>query len=551
MSEQCQICFASAAQWEADSLEDHIVNAHGGDEPSVRAIYGDEFAYLFGDADDAPEADGPDDSGRNGGDSGGPPAGNGIGDTGGAGAAAGGGAGAVDDEMYGRKWFLVGVGGAGNNIVDAVLMRRDTLSRNHEDRARIWEGGLAGYGLLNTNIAELEQTYYAKELKQYSRNDLLSNSIIGFGKHGYSGMGYRWSNGAKVAEADFADGANPFRDRWDMTQQDIRDAQAIMMVHSVTKGTGCGATPVITDKIREHVLEDDLVIDKAILSSVVIPSEGGKQSEVGGRAKTNGVVGLARISRAADALIPFNNDHLRLASKDITPRIDNLDRYNPPEYVDLNKPLVAFLEAFTMSSTPQLTDQDATMTIRGSVFDVADSFRLVEDKYPHDMDADERPAVVLAPALGRLRSNDINESSLELLARNTILQNRLADFDPSTAWGGNFMVYGPEEKMEEVSAYVTDGTLQSILNGEEFLDSANTAGVETVDVQVNQLVIPYLDDVFMWGTLWNPRMPSLESMYDHAKRLKDEGQTSQAEDLREVWGEVESLFSCLGRDNML
>ncbi|GAA0203559.1 cell division protein FtsZ [Halobaculum roseum] len=545
MTESCEICFTAPADWEEDSIEEHVLNAHGDAQPSVRAIYGDRFAHLFEegtgeDGDGAGGADAPD----------APAGGDAPTDLGGAEDL---GPVSMDDdgEMYGRKWFLIGIGGAGNNIVDAVLMRRDTLARNHEDRARIWQGGLAGYGLLNTNIAELEQTYYTKELKEYSRNDLLSNSIIGFGKHGYSGMGYRWSNGAKVAAADFADGSNPFRDRWDMTSQDIRDAQAVMLVHSVTKGTGCGATPVIAEKLREEVQESGLVIDQAILSSVVIPSEGGQQSAVGGRAKTNGVIGLSRISRSADAIIPFNNDHLRRASTDIEPRIEGIDQYNPPEFADLNKPLVAFLEAFTMSSTPQLTDRDATMSIRGSVFDVADSFRLVEDKYPHDMAPEERPAVVLAPALGRLRSDDISRSSLELLARNTLLQNRLADFDPSTAWGGNFMIYGPEEQMSDVSEFVTDGTLQEILNGDEFLDAGSRSGVETVDVQLNQLVIPYLDDVFMWGTLWNPRMPSLESMYEHAKRLKDEGQSVQAEDIRDVWNEVQPLFDCLGRSNML
>lgn len=534
MPDKCEICFTSESQWNADSLEEHIRTTHAGDEPSVSAIYGDRFAHVFGE--EAGEGDGDDEVTET------EPDEPGLGETG---------LSEPDEEMYGRKWFLIGIGGAGNNIVDAVLMRRDTLARNHEDRARIWQGGLAGYGLLNTNIAELEQTYYAKELKSYSRNDLLSNSIIGFGKHGYSGMGYRWSNGAKVAAADFEDGANPFRDRWDMTSQDIRDAQAIMLVHSVTKGTGCGATPVIAEKIREEVQESGMVIDQAILSSVVIPSEGGHQSEFGGRAKTNGVVGLARISRTADAIIPFNNDHLRRASADIQPRIEGIDQYNPPEFADLNKPLVAFLEAFTMSSTPQLTDQDATMSIRGSVFDVADSFRLVEDKYPHDLEASERPAVVLAPALGRLRSDDISEANLELLARNTILQNRLADFDPATAWGGNFMIYGPEEQMADVSEYVIDGTLQDILNSDQFLDADTRSGVETVDVQVNQLVVPYLDDVFMWGTLWNPRMPSLDAMYNRAEQLKNDGGSVQAEHLRDVWNEVESLFDCLGRANML
>ncbi|MFB6126917.1 MAG: cell division protein FtsZ [Halolamina sp.] len=542
MTEECEICFTPAPDWQADSLEGHIREVHVNDEASVRAIYGGRFGHVFDASGEAP-ADAAADDGHEDEDDGVVPGGTTdipVGDDA-----------ADDDELYGRKWYAIGVGGAGNNIIDAILMRRDTLLRNDEDRARIWRGGLAGYGILNTNIAELEQTYYARELKEYSRNDLLSNAIIGMGEHGYSGMGYRWSNGAEVAATDFEDAGNPFRDRWDIKQQDVRDAQAIMLAHSVTKGTGCGSTPVIVDRLRDEVLNDDGVIGKAVLSTVVIPSEGGKQSDIGGRAKSNGVVGLARLSQSVDAVIPFNNDHLRRASTDITPRIDALEEYNPPEYADLNKPLVAFLEAFTMSSTPQFVDRDATMTVRGSVFDVADSFRLVEDKYPSEMDTDEQPAVVLAPALGRLHSEEISRSNLELLARNTLLQNRLADFDPSTAWGGNFMIYGPAEKMERVSSFVNDGTVQRILNGEEFLDSTESQSVESIDVQLNQIVIPYLDDVFMWGTLWNPRMPALEEMYEHTRQLKEEGGTRQAENLRETWDDVEKLFSCLGRENLL
>lgn len=528
MPEQCKICLTSSADWVSEDLEGHIRAEHGDNEASVRAMYDDRFEHVF-DGSGEPE----------------PP-------TGGTETVPQVQAEQVTtgDEVFGKKWFIIGVGGAGNNILDALLMRRDTLLAANEDRAQIWRGGLAGYGILNTNIAELEQTYYAREEQGYSRNELLANSVIGVGVHDYGGMGYRWSNGAKVAAADFEEDPDPFTERWDMSRQDIQDAQAVMLLHSVTKGTGCGSTPVLAEKLREEILTDDRVIDKPLLSGVVIPSEGDKQSTVGGRAKTNGVVGLARIARATDAIIPFNNSLLRDASQDITPRIDGLAQYNPPKFAELNKPLVAFIEAFTMSSTPQFMDSDATMSIRGSVFDVADSFRLVEDKYPASVPKDDRPAVVLAPALGRLHASDISEDELELLVLNTLEQNRLADFDPSTAWGGNFMLYGPEEKMQQVSPYVTDGRLQELINSEPFLDAGNTSGIETVDVQINQLVSPYLDDVYMWGMLWNPEMPALSGMYDHAKRLSDEGQSEQAQNVREIWDQVEALFEHLGRENM-
>jgi hypothetical protein len=544
---RCKICSLPEDQWGESSLDEHIIGQHGDERAAIKAVYRDRYERLFEDGEPAVNTDTNGTAGGDGVDEDEPAD---VDDTGAAdvGAPSGTDPG-FDTGSYGKKWFMIGVGGAGNNIVDAVLMRRDTLRRNDEERAVIWEGGLAGYGILNTNIAELEQTYYAQQEREYSREELLMNSIIGQGSHGYQGMGRRWDLGRKVMESDFEDGRNPFRERWDMNPQQIRDAQALMFVHSVTKGTGCGATPVLADRVREEVLNDDFVISKALLSSVVIPSAGTNGSHASGKARVNGVVGLARISEAVDAIIPFDNERLDAAGTDIRPRIDGLEEYNPPHYADLNRPLVAFLEAFTMSSTPQFVKQDASMNIHGDVFDVADSFRPVEDKYPLDLVGDTRPAVVLAPVLGRARGDQMDLSQLETLASNALYQNRLAKFDPETAWGGTFLLYGPEEKMEQVSDHVASGAFRELLAGEDFLDAGHQPGTESVDIHVEQLVTPALDDVYLWGTLWNPRMPSLEDMYDHAKEIK-EGNTEQAANVQDVWDQVEPLFSCLGRENM-
>lgn len=531
MSEKCKLCDAEAADWDGETLDEHLLANHT--ETEIRIMYEERHERLFSDGDPVID-DGPDEP---------EPSDDSFADE----------SDGVDPfgDTQGRKWFVIGVGGAGNNIVDAILMRRDTLLRNDEDRAAIWQGGLAGYGILNTNIIELEETYYAQEEKGYDRNALLTNAIIGVGEHDYVGMGRRWIAGKEVMEKDFEDGPNPFVERWDMNEQHLQDAQAIMFVHSVTKGTGCGSTPVLADRIRTDVLNDDRqsVLSKALFSSVVIPSAEGKRSNFGGRSRTNGVVGLARISRAVDAIIPFDNERLDAAGTDVSPRIDGIERYNPPQYADLNKPLVAYLEAFTMSSTPQFVDQEATLSVRGEVFDVSDSYLPVVDKYPLDMAEERRPAVVLAPVLGRARGSTITASQLETLISNALFQNRLARFDPKTAWGATFLLYGPEEKMRDAATLVSDGVFDDIVGGEEFLDVTRTSGTESIDIYVDQLVIPYVDDVYLWGALWNPRMPSLERMYEHAAEIKD-GNSRRAKNLQEVWEQVEPLFSCLGRENM-
>lgn len=529
---RCKICRKPEEDWEEGDLDDHLRAAHVDEPAAVRTVYSDRYERVFGDG----AAD------LGGGAADGDPAGDGADTPDG-----------LDnefDDTYGKKWFVIGVGGAGNNIVDSILMRRETLRERNDPRARIWEGGLAGYGILNTNIAELEQTYYTQEVKGYSRTDLLSNAIIGQGVHNYQGMGRRWDHGKKVMEADFEDGNNPFQTRWDMSPQQLRDAQAIMFIHSVTKGTGCGATPVLAEKTRELLHDDDFVISKAFLSSVVLPQQNSPEMEYGGKATINGVVGLAQLSSAVNAIIPFDNGRLDSVEKDIRPDVDNIEQYIPGHYAHLNKPLIAFLEAFTMSSTPQFVEREATMSIHGDVFDVADSFRPVEDKYPLDRNAKHRPAVILAPILGRARGEQVSESMLETLASSAFYQNKLAKFNPQTAWGGTFLLYGPEEKMQKVSNFVSDGTFQSIIGNEDFLHTADKPGVESIDIHVEQLVTPALDDLYLWGTLWNPEMPSLNQMYEHAREIKEHAGSAQGQNLREIWDQVDPLFSCLGRENM-
>jgi hypothetical protein len=534
MSETCKICVSSRGEWDHDTLENHIAHEHRDEPKSVEQVYPDLYEPIFVEErywED--EAEGTDEEPLPGG-------GNGNGTT-------------ADGETefglssVGKKWYIIGVGGAGNHIVDAILLRRNTLADENEDRVRIWEGGLAGAGVLNTNVAEIEETYYAQEEKGYNRHDIVANCIIGQGVHNYAGAGYRWDHGRDFVLADFEDGGNPFQERWDMNPVELRDSQAIMFVHSVTKGTGCGSTPVIAEKLREAVLDDDKVVGKPIFSSVVIPSEYADRS---GRAMVNGVIGMARTAANVDAIIPFDNRKLREATQDIEPRIHDVDRYNPPEFADLNKPLVAFLEAFTMSSIPQVVDQDTDLSVRGEVFDPADSFRPVQDKYPFDPDRAYNPAVVLAPVLGKIHANSFDRSKLQMLARKALFQNKLADFDPTTAWGGTFLIYGPEEKMSKVAPLVNDGVLTEVLGSSDFLDRDNVAGVETVDIHTHQLVTPYLDDIYLWGTLWNPEMPSLEEMYEHALTMKQDGNSQLSAGVREVWDQVEPLFDCLGRKNM-
>jgi hypothetical protein len=453
----------------------------------------------------------------------------------------------------GEKWLMIGIGGAGNNIMDALLMRRDTLKRSNDPLGQVWDQGLAGYAGLNSNINELTDTYYAQIDREFSKQQLLQNSMIAYTFHNHQGAGRRWQVGRRLMQVDFEDERNAIRDRYAFSQKDIEASQAVMLIHSVTKGTGCGATPVLAENIRDMTqsrsdLLADVGVSKPILSSVVLPSA----DEFGSNEMVRGAVGMSYLSEAVDGIIPFDNEQLGSIQTDLEIEIDesNLKAFNPPDYVDINKLIVAFLEAFTMSSTPNVHDEQATESINGETLDVPDIFRPVEGKYPADDDREFRPAVVMAPVLGRLHGSSFEPSKLDLLVRNALLQGQLTAFDPGTAWGGTFMIYGPEDKMDEVMPLVNTGELKDILGREEFLDRGSTHGGETVDIYTSQLVVPHLDGVYLWGLVWNPKMPSLEKMYQETKRLKEQANSDQAETLRDRWHMIEPLFSSLGRENM-
>jgi hypothetical protein len=433
-----------------------------------------------------------------------------------------------------QKWFMIGVGGAGNRLVDAVLKRHKSLVDSDDESANVWESGLGGWLMLNTNDADLAETFYVDEMG-YEDTELHQVMIIGRGEHGYDGAGRAWSNAHEWANADFADGDNPFTERWGGDGYDwdrVLNAQAILLLHSVTKGTGCGATPVIANKLRTKL--EEAGVDPTMYSATILPKEQHFSANI-----ENGAVGFCRITQAADAIIPFNNDEL---ADSAGIGIDYGDHGKPnPVHKRRNKAFVSFLELFTSSSVKQHLG-----SVYGDDFDVMDPYVPFAKKYSEAYDADRTPGVVLAPALGKTDNiGGSAEETFHFLATSALQYNPMADFDPSTAWGGNFVVVGPQRHIEDL--HRQGGELVETLEREEFLDSADT---HDVDTYTHFLYNEHLDDVYLWCTLANPKMDRLNRMRDRADSLRDSSQ-QEASYIESIWGNhVEPLFEHLGRENI-
>lgn len=448
--------------------------------------------------------------------------------------------------LSGEKWYLIGVGGAGNRIADSILHRRESLKDKSHPLSSVWESALTGFSMLNSNRGDLTNTVFYQEMNpDIDRNNLINNNMIGVGhaENDYTGCGRDWSLGKEFIENDFEDDDNPIRDAsgYDIEPDKLVQSQAVMITTSVTGGTGCGAAPVLARKIKNL----DMGKNKTVLGSVILPSE--EKGEDGPIIRSNGCTGAARMSRFTDAIMVFENDKLEEANPELD-QIEGLERY--PKYEDKNNAITKYFEIFSMASIDD-------PKVRGDDFDINDALRPINRRRPQDdsiykngdtgLDEDakefDQPGLVLAPVIARSAASDMNTTSLEGLAERALENNKLADFDPATAWGGTFVFFGPENKLD---GQLIDNEFTSLVE-ERYLDKPD--GFTYVDTDVKAIHVDMLDSVYLWGFLWNPEVRSLEKMYESAEKVK-EGNRDISKSVEGVWGTVEGMFKLLGRQNL-
>lgn len=435
-----------------------------------------------------------------------------------------------------RKWFLTGVGGAGNNLVDAVLLRKQTLEQRGDPLAQTWKSGLQGISAINTNRNELRETFFATRESERDRSAVAMEHQLGEGGAGFN------EHDADIDVKEAFETGNPFTDISTLQAEEIQRAQATMLLHSAVKGTGSGATPRLAQQIKEGPLAEYERADRPLYSGVILPTEGRDYASFSRGVKVkNAAVSLARMSKHVDALIPFDNQKLEESRAEVN--IENGgDWYSG--YESANRSLVSFLEAFSMSSIPSIEEQSKELN-NGEVFDVRDPFRPIADRNPLGFSPEEKPATILAPAHGWVRGDRFNETKLQQLLRTTLSQGKLADFDETTAWGGVFMFYGPAELMEEVRTVTRQSFLPTIAR-EELMDLRNA----DIDIDVGNLfyvVAPSTDRVHLWSILWNPEMQPVYDFCDYAMEQIEKG-TDRGKRCAEFEQELDNLRNQLGHE---
>lgn len=442
-----------------------------------------------------------------------------------------------------KKWFIFAVGGCGNNLLDAIHMRKMYTTEENDPREVIWHGAIEGVVNTNTNNKEIRRSYYATEIADVPAGRYAST----YGFPG-EGAGQNEKKGETLAENGFEEG---IIDSWSVKPG---YADAIMLLHSAVKGTGSGATPCIASRLKDFREEQDTHKELPIYSCVVLPERiegsGGdylfdSDEEVvlsKNRSIKNAAASLGRMAEQVEVIIPFQNGWLDRTQGGNTPKtlpqaeLGDFSPINFREYYTENKTLVSYLETLSMTAVPKEESEDRLEIEGAGSFDVIDPYEPSIDMNPNGYDEDDRPALVFAPAHACTRQTEFDRDRIRGLLEK-LSTNRLANFDPETAWGCSLLFYGPEEAIRSLSRHSGDVVWAAT---KEF--GALDSGFRKFNPMDYYLTIPELDQLHVWAGFWNPKVQVIEDCHAF---INNHENNSRVKDYAE---QFERLYNNLGRE---
>lgn len=420
------------------------------------------------------------------------------------------------------KWFFLGVGGCGGNLVDSVLLRQNALRRDDAIRTQLWESGLHDAAVVNTNRGELGGTVYAREYVDGNPSEVAMDYSIGDG----GGAGTDPMEAIAKLESDMEE-YDLFRGHWPKLE-DVDISEGIMLLHSAVKGTGTGASPLLTEEIKS-----DKAPTSPVFHFIVLPDPSNLDGNM--VQQFNGLFGVTTAAQHADAVIVVDNDNLRESTVEVD--LADYDEYKDG-YEAENRSALAFLEGFAVSSIVPPGDDDPIAA--GDMFDLEDAFGPVTRFYS------DGPAPILAPALGEARGGIENRQQLKKFIHSTLETGKLADFDPETAWGMSLLFYGPADEISR-TIDIGRGNMTSILD--EMSIEFDFTEAHPGPVHDYYVSVEGMETTRLWVIMWNPRMKRLEETKELADtwsdRLDDMPILDEMERREEQFDE---LFEFLGVD---
>lgn len=439
--------------------------------------------------------------------------------------------------ITGKKWYFIGIGGAGCNIVDSVLARKHYLNEIDEKGylSRVWEMAIQDFKFFDTNTTGIISSFTAKT-KGWNEARILSQCQLGL-NDGTIGGGCDRLEGERAMEQTIKSGS---MDRFKLTPADlhkINESQAVMIMHSTTKGTGCGASPIFARYLKNRILEDaknkNIEPKKKItISFTVLPDEDDIDSGIVGG---NAFIGLGKIVSSVDAVFLCDNQALFKLPYGSSEHEYLEERV--PFMWKRNRHIVEFIEGLSLQSS-WANDQDP------AGFDLMDAIhpaRMSQEKQSH--------APILVPVLGSIGcSGEITAQVVKNLFINALLGGKLAQCDYKNSKGATFVMYGPKNIMEQLDRLKGNGiSLMKIARS--FLDAEN----KHKKISIFYTTRNHLTKLHILGLLWNPPLKAVDMMEQRVDNcilstpiLKDDPSVKEAVKLaREVHEDLGSFF----RDN--
>ena len=320
-----------------------------------------------------------------------------------------------------KKLYVFGIGGAGGAILSTFLKYVDELKRNNDENGVILESGIEGWTILNTAIDDVQKLWISKK-RGWDRAIITDNNMIGRGLHDYKGAGMNWEHAEKWMEHDttIQENAEIPRIFEIVDKTKIDDAQVVLIIHGVGKGTGSGAAPVIARFLKEQFPR------KAIFTFTVLPF----RDEIGEGQADNGIVGFTKIVESADVVMAISNRIL----------FDRLQQYERGSWSiedikeEINSLLVKLIELLLVSSISDfysLVDHDLN--------------DIVELLKKHGYEANGKNAGIIAPFIGKTLSGDLFYLLVTLPE-----EGMLADCNLRTAKAAIFLFVGPHQRIKEI-----------------------------------------------------------------------------------------------------
>lgn len=421
-----------------------------------------------------------------------------------------------DVEESSQGHYVIGIGGCGNNLIDAILLRKNSKQfeentpKEYEDQ--IW----VGHAMVNSNLAELANSYYFTEMK--SQKPRIAASQYAF--HQY-GAGYNWKKGNDLL-TEYIDSNSSWDAQWgdDLRTSRLERANSIWLLHSAVGGTGAGATPKFASLLQKA---SEMICEIPVISFPILRN----LQDIEKQENINTIVGLSRLSTEVEAIIPISNEQVRRFGE-----YELLyNKYNEKKvsYSEENSVIVKFLE---LVGGCLASAQDS-----GKYFDITDTYMPFKQYYPSDK---RTPAPILAPALKKSTREDLSEH-LEIAVHSLFVQGKLIDFDPSTAWGVYLLFCGSPDQTKNISNDICYDQLIDLVT--EHVGTEIDQSIELF-VQTCQIEFSGLTDTWLMAFVVNPQIPEIYQAYNIADKYKT-SETSISGGIRENWESIEGLINNL------